>query len=376
LADTEPFNSKKSYPSSMPPFYYQDEELTLKELILKIIDFSKELWKFKWWVIVISILGACVMLGRTHFKTTTYTAGMTFMVDQQESNNARKAISTFGDIIVLGVENNKITELARSSRIIHPVLLSEVKLEGKTDFIANHIIDLYNLQDRWSKEKNIEKYKEITLTDFKFVESIIDSLTIREKRALNIVHEIAAGNNFSGTKGLMNISYDQDIEMFRLNINCVDEDFSIILMEQIFEGLKRFYTEGTIGKQEESLILWQTRSDSLEKVYNSLESRLSYAKDRSRGLISESGNINLVNLARQRNKARGEFEAALDNLRVSKQSLVKSKVDFIVVDRTFFPIADSASKIKALIIGGLTGLLLSMFYVIGRKIIVEALMDE
>ena len=131
---------------NIPPPYYQEDEITLKELILKIREFWQELWRRKLLIVLLSLIGAGLFYGKGMNDKTTYTAGLSFMVAENGSSEQGRALTPYG--MDFGrVENNKITELARSGRIIHAILLDQVAVGNKYDFIANHIIDIY---DFWS----------------------------------------------------------------------------------------------------------------------------------------------------------------------------------------------------------------------------------
>jgi len=62
---------EKSPPYNQPPIpppYYEDDEITLKELILKIQEFWWEAWNNKWKIIGIAALLAGVFITRSFFS--------------------------------------------------------------------------------------------------------------------------------------------------------------------------------------------------------------------------------------------------------------------------------------------------------------------
>ncbi|MEM1124186.1 MAG: Wzz/FepE/Etk N-terminal domain-containing protein, partial [Bacteroidota bacterium] len=120
---------KVTLEQQQPPYppYYEDDEITLKELILKIQEFWGELWRNKFWIVGTAVLAAGLWLSKAMFvDKTTYRSTLSFMVDEENGKNG----SPVADL--LGYSNfnynfERITELAKSAKIVNNTLLSEVK---------------------------------------------------------------------------------------------------------------------------------------------------------------------------------------------------------------------------------------------------------
>ncbi len=357
---------------NIPPPYYQDDEITLKELILKIREFWRELWKRKVLILAISILGAVAFLGKSMLEETTYTAGLSFMVGENGSTEQGRTLTPYG--IDFGrVENNKITELARSGRIIHAVLLDKVAISNKYDYIANHIIDIYNLQTKWSKEPIVPEYEHLHLKDYYFSSDSIEGFTPRDYRALNTVHELLAGNNLVGEKGVMTISYNDDTDIFRLNVEVLHELLSMRLLEAIFNELRAFYIEETIGRPQRTYELLKSQTDSLATELYSKERSLSSLQDRNRGFTSAIPGLAKAKIERELTLIEQEYGEVLRNKKSMEVLLSNDMPEFQVIDQTFIPVKNEGSKIKSIILGGFLGLFLAGIFVIGRKIIRDAM---
>ncbi|MFK7979395.1 MAG: hypothetical protein AB8G86_05410, partial [Saprospiraceae bacterium] len=127
----------------IPPPYYEDDEITLKELILKIQEFWWEAWNNKGKIIGIAALLAGVFVFRTFFQKTTYTSSLTFLVSGGNEKGGKDELA-----ILLGYGNfnfqlDKIVELARSRRVLNEVLFREVMVDDNKDYLANHLIKIY-----------------------------------------------------------------------------------------------------------------------------------------------------------------------------------------------------------------------------------------
>lgn len=356
-----------------PPPYYQDDEITLKELIVKIREFWRELWRSKLFILLVAILGVAGFLAKARIEQTSYTAGLSFMVAENGSNEQGRALTPYG-MDFSGVENNKITELARSGRIIQAILLDKVAIGNEYDYIANHLINIYELHDRWAKEPLVPEYAHLHLKDFYFTEDNVDSFSPREYRALNVLHELIAGNNLINEKGVMTISYNDDTDIFRLNVEVRNEALAMRLVESIFEELRTFYIEETIGRPQRTFELLRGQADSLAIVLRNIESQVAGATD-YRGFTSSRSSLRRNELQRELSLIEQEYGEVLRNKKSMEVLLSNEMPEFQVIDRTFIPVKNEPSKPKAILIGGFLGLFLAAIYVIGRKIIRDAMAE-
>jgi hypothetical protein len=357
---------------NIPPPYNQDDEITLKELILKIREFWQELWRRKLLIVLLSLIVAGLFFGKGMLDKTTYSAGLSFMISTFANPQGRALTSYRMDFD--RVENNKITELARSGRIIHAILLEKVGLGNRYDFIANHIIDVYDLHSVWNEEPIIPNYEHLHLKDFYFTTDSINGFSPREYSALNSIHELLSGNKLLGTKGVMSITYNDDTDIFRLNVEVLSEILSMRLIEAIFKELSDFYIEETVGRPQRSFKLLQAESDSLAIVLKRVETNLAGVND-YRGFTSSLSGLRRVEIQREFVLIKQEYGKVLQNKKKIEVLLSSAIPEFQVIDRTFIPIKNQSSKLKSLILGGVLGFFLSGIYVLGAKIVRDAMAE-
>ena len=134
--------SKSYNQPPIPPPYYEDDEITLKELILKIQEFWWEAWNNKWKIIGIAALLAGVFITRSFFQKTTYTSSLTFLVSGSEKKGGNDELAMLLGYSNFNFQLDKIVELARSRRVLNEVLFQEVVVDDKTDYLANHLINI------------------------------------------------------------------------------------------------------------------------------------------------------------------------------------------------------------------------------------------
>ena len=350
--------------NSSPPPYYQDDEITLKELILKIQEFWWEIWKNKIFVLLITIIVALAFLANTWRKEVTYTANLSFMLTEEGSNRG----GTAAELLGLGeVDYNldKISALATSSKIIYEALLQKITVEGKEDFIANHLIQVYDLQENW-KDEGDGKYKDFSLKDFYFSNGIKENYSRKEQRALKVLQDLIINK-------LLSVSYNKKTQVFLLNATTLNEALSTDLVDHVYEALVAFYVDKTVGRPQKTYQMLELRTDSLAQLLDQEERKLALARDRNQGLIGSTYQVTIGRLDRQVTQISAQYMQALKNKEAVEYILQNKTPDFQIIDRTFIPLRNAASKLSTLLIGGFLGVFLGMGYLIGRKIIRDAL---
>ena len=350
--------------SSPPPYYYQEDEITLKELILKLQEFWREIWKNKLLIILITAIVAVAFFLNAWRKEVTYTANLSFMLTEESNNRGGMA----NELLGLGeVDYNldKISALVTSSKIIYEALLQKGTINEQENFIANHLIEVYNLHEKWNKKVK-GKYEDFSLEDFYFSNRIRENYTRKEQRALKILQDLIV-------KKMLTVSYDKRTQVFLLNVTTLNESLSTSLVDNIYESLVAFYIDKTVGRPQRTYELLTLRTDSLSQLLDQEERQLALAKDRTEGLIGSTYQVTMGRLNRQVEQTNAQYMRALKNKEAVEYILQNNTPDFQIIDRTFIPLRNAASKLKALLIGGLLGGFLGMGYLIGRKIIRDAL---
>ena len=165
---------------------FESDEITLKELILKVREYWREVWKNRFLVLLISALFASIFLWRAWIAPVVYLAELTFMVNEDEGGGLGGVASILGQFGLGGGSSgkfnlDKILELSRSRKIVSQVLFEEIEVDGKVDYIANHIIDEYAFHEDWEDDTK-------GLKDFYFINGEFEEFGRVENRALKLVY--------------------------------------------------------------------------------------------------------------------------------------------------------------------------------------------
>jgi hypothetical protein len=352
--------------------YIQDDEITLKELILKIGEFWRELWK-NWWVIgliAVPFVGYMVYDAATADKT--YEAELTFMVNKDEGGGMSAISGILGTFGLGGGSQgeynlDKMLQLLKSRNITEKVIFTEVEIENNKDLLANHVINHLDTLDMWYREPSLLNRKPDNLKDFKFTQDSTALFTTLENKAVQRIKGRILGSE--DTPGFLSSGYNEDSGILNIKCKTQHEQLSIELVKRYFQELSTFYTKQTIGGQQLTYDLLKIKSDSIYNALSSAELQLANLIESSRGVFSEKENLRKGRLNREIQKLSIMYGESAKNLELADFTL-KSKTPFItLIDEPISPIKPETESIfKALIIGGFLGVFLGALFIIARKI--------
>ena len=264
-----------------------NDEITLKELILKIQEFWLELWKNKLWIIVTSILMAGIFVLRSYLNPQTFRAELTFMVNEDEGNSLGGMGGLLGQFGFpssgAGGEFNldKILELSKSRRIIYPAILDSLPVNQSRSIMANHIIDVYDYHKKWKKSKNEE------IHNFRFESNQILGFGKIENIVLKSLYSKVVGNAKMSNDPLLNSKYDEATGILELAIVSESAPLSEYLVDAIFNKLSQYYVTKTIEPQTVTVNALNEKTDSIKRALANAEVRLAQYDDANLSLFQQ-----------------------------------------------------------------------------------------
>jgi capsular polysaccharide biosynthesis protein len=346
--------------------YYQDDEITLKELILKIQEYWQEILKNWKLIFLIIIPFVAFFFIRAFLTPATYSAQLTFMVNEDEGGGGFGGVSAilgqfgFGGGGKSSHNLDKILELSRSRKIIQMALLESVNINGKKDYLANHLIEEYEFHEKWKKDTT-------GLINFLFVQDSVELFSRVENKVLKSLHSLVIGEE--GKKGLLSFSYGEESGILNITHTTTSEELSIFLTEKIYEKLSWFYINNSTEKQQKTFSLFKNKADSLQIALNSAQYRLFQFDDTHKGMTLKQSSFERVRLQQEIQKLILAYGESYKNQEVSDFAL-KNQTPFIQeIDMPISPIEPiRESKLMALIMGSFIGGFMGIGFFIGRKI--------
>ncbi len=347
--------------TSIPPI--ENDEITLKELILKTKEYFIEIIRY-WYIVLLFILPIASYMFYDAYKTkATYKADLTFSVNADQGTSLGLA-AALGGLGELGgnTKLDKIVELSKSRKISQTALFRRAVINNVDDYFANHLIRERELHVGWAGDTS-------GLKDFLFKRSSVDSFTRTENGALLKLHDILVGKTpiFTG-------AYDKKSEVMKLSLTTTNEDLSIGLLKVIYDDLSTYYVAKSTSKEERTYKLFRAKADSLKNLVRSKDMSADRYEDRNRGSLFLEDKREADRLKKEAyiyNTLYGETEK---NMTLASFAL-ESKAPFIQeIDMPISPIkGEKKSKKMALITGFLLGGFLGAIVIILRKILRESL---
>ena len=359
------------------PIHYEDE-ITLKELILSVMDFIREIFR-RWWVIPLCCLLTGYYFSRDYVNhVPKYTAKLTFMLDEDAGGGG--GMGGLNDLLG-GLGGNqasgllKIVELFKSRIVIDNAILETATIKGKTDLLINHFMDEYG------RKSLVQDYNGNLLSNFEdidnfqFVNTEVDSLTQQERIILKVLYYTIVGHNdIKNVPPVIRTKLNEDSGIMSMNTVTKNEDLTLSLSDAIYENLSSFFINKAIEKQRKLHDIIQFKKDSVGTALKLAEYKLADFEDKNRKMSTYKGFLEKMKLQREKSILTVMYSSIVKNMEAADFAL-RSKTPYVqVIDRPFRPLSPSRVSFGITVIKSVfVGTILAILIIVFRKIIVDAL---
>lgn len=361
----------------------QEEYISLKDIFLKIGEYFTYV-KSKWvWMLIVGVIIGLLMAFKTSLEPTTYSENLTFMMDESKTGDVNiPGLDALGGLFGGKKKNSlgKILQLFESKRIIHNTLFDTVVINGKSDYIANHYLDLYTVAGLVKNYKGLGglTYKQqwakslMNDIDFKFQDSDVDNFSPKENLYLRIIYEAVSGNEALGMDPQLTSELDEGTGIMKLSMKSEYEDLTLSILNNIYLKLSNFFIDKSIEKETKTYNLMKEKRDSVFQALTSAEYSLADFKDSNRKLVTVKGYLRQIQLERQASILGGMYSGVVRQMDATEFAL-KNKTPVVqVIDLPRRPISPAKpSWMSSLILGGMMGVVLTVFYFVMRKLFIE-----
>lgn len=347
-----------------------EDEASLKDLVIKFREYASE--SIRLWYI--PVIFALIVGGYQLYKYFTYDliypAKITFSVDEDEGGGTTGLSSVLGQFGLGGVRPtrynlDKILELSKSRRVVQQTLFDKITIDGKEDFIANHLLRLYKLNTVDSKKSKTE-------SPFYFTKDSLLAFDRKENEVLLMLYNVIIGPPDQPKKALLSAAYNEDTNIMSLTASTTNETLSLELAKRMFESLSNYYVTKAIEKQVKTFRIVREKRDSVLSVLKSTEFQLANFKDTHRNLLMKTDQVSELRLQRELTALAAMYAEVLKNTEVADFAL-RNKTPFIqVIDSPILPIAPTQLSLpRQLLIGLILGAAIGVALVTGRKFFKE-----
>jgi uncharacterized protein involved in exopolysaccharide biosynthesis len=353
-----------------------EDEISLKELILKI----KEWYRFlltKWLVIIAAgIIGGAIGVGYAFLTKPKYTANLSFALED-EKQGAGGLSGALGLASSLGIDlggsaggafsGANLIELMKSRNIVEKSLLNPITVNGKTQSFVQFYINFNELNKDWDRKPLL---KGIVFAP----DADRSKFTLQQDSILGKIYESIAGEN-----GLLSVAQkDKKISIINIEVKSTNELFSKAFTESIAQEVSSYYIEIKSKKARQNMEILQRQTDSIRAELNGAITGVAAAADNTFGL-------NPAMMVRKAPGTRRQVDVQANtailtqlvtNLEMAKVSLRKETPLIQVIDKPILPLKkEKAGKLKSLILGSFLAGFLTALVLIFKKLFAGILAD-
>jgi len=347
-----------------------DDEVSLKDLILKI----QRIWHYllkKWKpILIVSLIGGSIGITYSILKKPIYKAMLSFAVENDKGGSLSLA-SQFGLDIGGGsgggaFSGDNLIELMHSRFIIEKALLTTVTINGKKETLAELYISFNKFRDDWNlnpKLKNIQYLPNADRSKFTLVQDSV----------LGGISGAILGKNLTVEKT------DKKLSIINVNVESKNELFSKYFAEVLAKDVSDFYIETKTKKTAESVGILQRQTDSVRRILNESISGLATSIDVAPNLNPTRQILRVPSQKRQIDVSVNNaiLSELVKNLEAAKISLRQETPLIQVIDSPILPLEKIRfGKLKGLVIGVVLGGFLSSIVILAINFFKKVMADE
>lgn len=344
--------------------YPYEPEFSLNKLLIDRVNDFRYILKFKKSLALILIAGALIGALAAWFWIPTYTARLTFVVDDSKSSGSAGGLASlagqFGfNLDGLGgasgvLAGDNVQELIKSQKLIKKTLLTAY---DSSQTLADRYAAVYKLNKKWLKFSPDGKITRFPANDSHNTR-LQDSL-LHEMVTLILSDEFGIAKT------------DKKLGFFEVNTTMRDEKLAQLFCTRMIKQSTDFFISTKTKRLRNNVNRLQHRADSIGLILN----RKTYAASAaSQSLLNlnpayTSANANVDIRERDKIVLSTIFSETVKNLESSKTMLAQETPTVQIVDEPELPLKKNTLKYSIGISTGvlLSGILFSFYVLISRK---------
>ena len=324
-----------------------DDEITLKDIILKIQEWFSIVWPQKNIIIAVSLtIGLSAALYTKFIAKPTYTASyqLFFEEDGGGLSSAMRLASSFGFSMGSNGGSSSVTvqQYLTSRDNIAKAMMSK--------------LDSGLLVDRY--------YEEALVDDADFANEYRSKFNKNQRFTDSIFTEIFVALN---EENMVNASLDEESGIVSFSVVSENESFAFDLANELIANTEEKFISWKRTKSQDAVDAFQGKVDSLELAIDATLRRLGEYEDQNNSLVSSVDKMKRMRLTIDMEALKVAYGEYIKGLEMSKAELMNLEPPFKYFDDPTYPLKkDEGSATKAGILGSvIAGFLLVLFF-IGR----------
>jgi hypothetical protein len=347
----------------------ENDEITLKELLLK----AKEWYTFlisKWKIIVLAgTIGALLGLGYSFYKKPIYTASLTYAVEDGKASGglggALGLASSFG--LDLGgssggaFSGSNLMELFKSRAMVEQTLLAPVTQNNKTISLAEMYIQDKKWREKWEEKPALKSITFLPNSDRAKFTRAQDSI-------FGVIYKDLS------TESLTVEQKDKKVAIGTITMRCTNEYFAQQFNLALTQTVIDFYVETKSKRAKENMDILVRQTDSIRGELNGAITGVAVANDNTFGL-NPALNVKRVPSARRQVDVQANTAILTEIVKqaeLAKVTLRKETPLIQVIDQPILPLPkEKFGKAKGIVLGAILAGFLTILGLIIRRIFKE-----
>ena len=329
------------------------DEISLMEIYIYLKDIYHVILKRKYLVLGAIILGAAIGLVAAFLTKPTYTATLSFAMQDSQSasmSNIASIASQFG--VSLGgapsgaFGGDNLYQLFTSQRLIEKTLLCPIQINGKANNLLNLYIDTYHLRKSWAKSKNLE------IRDMQFpLNQQLETFSRAQDSILQTIYTTIIKKPMLTAKA-------RSLKLSIGDITFVSENelLSQLFVENLIREATSFYVETKTKVARQNYETLKHQADSVKMIYDNAVAARATLADNVPNAVRLSAGVGVLRKTTDMQIAASTYAAMIQNLEILKMTIDQNTPLVQVIDRPTLPLLKhKLGKLKGLVLGGFIG---------------------
>ncbi len=327
-----------------------EEDFTFRTLLKDwwhSIVFALRSWRM---IALAAVLGLLMGVAYAYIRKVTYTARLTFVVEESKAGGGSIASALAGqfgfDIGSLSGGNgilagDNVLELLKSYSFIKRALLTPYADTLSGFSLADRYAETYGWKEKWKSSKEVGRQVNFAFNQQKFSRQDDSLLQTIMKRIVD--KELSIGKP------------DKKLGFFELQVTTRDEKFSQLFCERLLRIATDFYVDTKTKRVSNNVARLQRRADSLGRL---LDSRTYSSVEAERLLLDVnpaygSGMANAEISSRNKFIQSTVYAEVIKNLEVSRTALSQETPTVQIVDYPEMPLKKNKTSFLSSMLAGM-----------------------
>jgi len=328
----------------------RDEEISIQQVLINIKAYFKYLLK-QWWKLgIATMIGAALGLGYCYIKPTTYTARLSFILEEGKGSTGNLTALAgqlgfdFGSLAGNNgpLSSDNVSLFLKSTSLNLETLLTAYDSAGKYS-LADRYAEVYGWKEKW------EKSSKVGVSVFFPLGNTSNYTRLQDSLLQFLVTQILK-------KDISIYKPDRKASFIEVTATMRDEMLSKYYCERLVSMALNRYVEIKTKTQLTNINRLQKRADSISVLLNSKTFSSAYAQERIVDLnpALRSATVSSELIGRDKIMLATIYTEVVKNLEISKVALSQETPVMQVIDNVMLPLKrNEVKKTVAILIGGL-----------------------